>query len=74
MELDLTNYKIITHKEAGKFEETRFEKIHNVIFDSSHEASLLVAQEIAGAGTNSSKDPASGATRANPRDCISCQS
>ncbi len=33
--------------EAGKFEETRFEKIHNVIFESSQEASLLVAQEIA---------------------------
>ncbi|OOV19326.1 glucosamine-6-phosphate deaminase [Flavobacterium sp. LM4] len=37
----------INFKEAGKFEETRFEKIHNVIFDSSHEASVLVAQEIA---------------------------
>jgi glucosamine-6-phosphate deaminase len=37
----------INFKEAGKFEETRFEKIHNVIFDSSQEASLLVAQEIA---------------------------
>jgi glucosamine-6-phosphate deaminase len=37
----------IGFREAGKFEETRFEKIHNVIFDSSQEASLLVAQEIA---------------------------
>ncbi|WP_281234931.1 glucosamine-6-phosphate deaminase [Flavobacterium gelatinilyticum] len=37
----------INFKEAGKFEETRFEKIHNVIFDSSKEASVLVAQEIA---------------------------
>ncbi|REH01538.1 glucosamine-6-phosphate deaminase [Flavobacterium aquicola] len=37
----------INFKEAGKFEETRFEKIHNVIFGSSKEASLLVAQEIA---------------------------
>jgi glucosamine-6-phosphate deaminase len=37
----------INFKEAGWFEETRFEKIHNVIFDSSKEASLLVAQEIA---------------------------
>ncbi|KOP37054.1 glucosamine-6-phosphate deaminase [Flavobacterium sp. WLB] len=37
----------INFKEAGKFEETRFEKIHNVIFDSSKEASILVAQEIA---------------------------
>ena len=37
----------INFKEAGRFEETRFEKIHNVIFDSSKEASLLVAHEIA---------------------------
>lgn len=37
----------ISFKEAGKFEETRFEKIHNVIFNSSQEASVLVAQEIA---------------------------
>ena len=37
----------ISYNEAGKFEETRFEKIHNVIFDSSHQASILVAQEIA---------------------------
>lgn len=37
----------ISYKEAGKFEETRFEKIHNVIFESSLEASILVAQEIA---------------------------
>ena len=37
----------ISFNEAGKFEETRFEKIHNVIFDSSQEASVLVAQEIA---------------------------
>ncbi|WP_308991329.1 glucosamine-6-phosphate deaminase [Mariniflexile litorale] len=37
----------IGYKEAGKFEDTRFEKIHNVIFDSSLEASILVAKEIA---------------------------
>jgi glucosamine-6-phosphate deaminase len=37
----------ISYKEAGKFEETRCEKIHNVIFDSSLEASILVAREIA---------------------------
>ncbi|WP_111308346.1 glucosamine-6-phosphate deaminase [Confluentibacter sediminis] len=37
----------ISYKEAGKFEETRYEKIHNVIFNSSLEASVLVAQEIA---------------------------
>lgn len=37
----------ISYKEAGKFEDTRFEKIHNVIFNSSLEASVLVAKEIA---------------------------
>ena len=47
MKTELANYKSINYKEAGKFEDTRFEKIHNVIFNSSHEASQLVAQEIA---------------------------
>ncbi|WP_394336464.1 glucosamine-6-phosphate deaminase [Aureibaculum luteum] len=37
----------ILHQAAGKFEETRFEKIHNVIFESSNNASILVANEIA---------------------------
>ncbi|QCX39332.1 glucosamine-6-phosphate deaminase [Aureibaculum algae] len=37
----------ILHQAAGKFEETRFEKIHNVIFESSNDASILVANEIA---------------------------
>ena len=41
------DHKKINYKEAGKFEETRFEKIHNVIFNSSLEASNLVAHEIA---------------------------
>ncbi len=36
----------IKHTEAGKFEETRFEKIHNVIFKDSNEASSIVAHEI----------------------------
>ncbi|MET2985096.1 glucosamine-6-phosphate deaminase [Aureibaculum conchae] len=39
--------KSINHQEAGKFEETRFEKIHNVIFENSNDASILVAKEIA---------------------------
>ena len=39
--------ELIKYKEAGKFEDTRFEKIHNVIFESSQEASIIVAQEIA---------------------------
>ncbi|MDI1304001.1 MAG: glucosamine-6-phosphate deaminase, partial [bacterium] len=37
----------ISYKSAGKFEETRFEKIHNAIFKNSVEASKIVAQEIA---------------------------
>ena len=37
----------ISYEPAGQFEETRFEKIHNVIFESSYKASLVVAQEIA---------------------------
>ncbi len=41
------DYQKISYKEPGKFEETRCEKIHNVIFESSQEASLLVANEIA---------------------------
>jgi len=44
---NIVDYKSILFKEPGKFEETRCEKIHNVIFDSSDEASILVANEIA---------------------------
>jgi len=47
MTSDIIDYKSIIYKEAGKFEDTRFEKIHNVIFDSSYKASIIVAQEIA---------------------------
>ena len=36
----------ISYKSAGKFEESRYEKIHNVIFDNSSIASLEVAKEI----------------------------
>ncbi len=39
--------KEISYKSPGKFEETRFEKIHNEIFKNSAEASLVVAREIA---------------------------
>ncbi len=39
--------KDISHKPVGQFEETRFEKIHNVIFEDSNIASTQVAQEIA---------------------------
>ncbi|MFS4457167.1 glucosamine-6-phosphate deaminase [Maribacter sp. 2304DJ31-5] len=37
----------IGYKPVGQFEETRFEKIHNVIFSDSNEASIRVAEEIA---------------------------
>ncbi len=37
----------IKYCHPGKFEETRFEKVHSIIFTSSNEASVLVAQEIA---------------------------
>lgn len=44
MEIVLKN---IQYQKAGKFEETRYEKIHNVIVDSAQEGSILAAQEIA---------------------------
>jgi len=37
----------ISYKPVGQFEETRFEKIHNVIFNDSNAASIRVAEEIA---------------------------
>ncbi len=37
----------ISYQPVGQFEETRFEKIHNVIFSNSNEASIKVAEEIA---------------------------
>ncbi len=39
--------KSILYKAPGKFEDTRFEKIHNVIFPNSNIASIKVAEEIA---------------------------
>ncbi len=41
------NVQSIKHQPAGLFEETRFEKIHNVIFSDSVAASVAVAHEIA---------------------------
>lgn len=37
----------VQYQPAGQFEDTRFEKIHNVVFSSSDEASVCVAHEIA---------------------------
>ncbi|WP_108425055.1 glucosamine-6-phosphate deaminase [Flagellimonas amoyensis] len=41
-----TGQQSIQHEPAGQFEQTRFEKIHNVIFDDSRQGSLEVAKEI----------------------------
>jgi len=48
--------KKLTHSPAGQFEETRFEKIHNVIFNSSNDASIMVAREIAALIRKKAKD------------------
>tara|TARA_R110001583_G_scaffold86860_1_gene226675 strand:+ start:5031 stop:6953 length:1923 start_codon:yes stop_codon:yes gene_type:complete len=42
-----TKYTTIKYKPAGQFEDTRFEKIHNIAFSNSVEGSICVAQEIA---------------------------
>ncbi|SFU37253.1 glucosamine-6-phosphate deaminase [Pustulibacterium marinum] len=42
-----TNASDISYREAGIFENTRFEKIHNVVFSNSKDASTTVANEIA---------------------------
>lgn len=47
MSVEVSDYNRISYKKAGMFEDSRYEKIHNVIFNSSIEASILVAQEIA---------------------------
>ena len=39
--------KSIAYQPPGQFEETRYEKIHNVIFDNSVDGSKIVANEIA---------------------------
>jgi glucosamine-6-phosphate deaminase len=47
MKSDLDNKPDISYESPGKFEDTRFEKIHNVIFKNAAEASIIVAKEIA---------------------------
>ena len=41
------NTKRLVYKAPGSFEETRYEKLHNVISESPNEGSKLIAQEIA---------------------------
>ena len=48
--------KNLTYSPAGQFEETRFEKIHNVIFENSNTASIIVAHEIAELIKNKQKE------------------
>ena len=47
MKSDLDHKPHISYESPGKFEDTRFEKIHNVIFKNAAEASIIVAKEIA---------------------------
>jgi len=51
-----TENKNLKYSPAGQFEETRFEKIHNVIFENSNEASITVALEIAELIKNKQKE------------------
>ena len=45
--MQLLNNPSLKYKAPGSFEETRYEKLHNVIFDSPTEGSLLIAHRIA---------------------------
>lgn len=42
-----STYTPLSYRPPGSFEETRFEKLHNVVFETSHAASNAVAQRIA---------------------------
>ncbi|MBL7472394.1 glucosamine-6-phosphate deaminase [Robertkochia sediminum] len=46
-EEQLRNLTDISYQEAGIYENTRFEKIHNVVYDDAYHASAIVAREIA---------------------------
>jgi glucosamine-6-phosphate deaminase len=46
MKSTAVNNMDVSYSTPGQFEETRFEKIHNVIFHKSRQASVIVAQEI----------------------------
>lgn len=45
--IDSNNRSILNYKAPGSFEETRYEKLHNVIFDSPTAGSIAIAQTIA---------------------------
>ena len=46
--MQLLNTQSLDYKDPGSFEETRYEKLHNIICDSSREGSKLIAHTIAG--------------------------
>ena len=43
----MSDQKNTNHQYIGKFEDTRYEKIHNITYNSAQVASILVAEEIA---------------------------
>jgi glucosamine-6-phosphate deaminase len=45
MKSNLENKPDISYESPGKFEDTRFEKIHNVLFKNAAEASIIVARD-----------------------------
>jgi glucosamine-6-phosphate deaminase len=45
--IDNDNHNLLNYKVPGSFEETRYEKLHNVIFDSPTEGSNAIAHAIA---------------------------
>ncbi len=47
MMIDKAKVRLLDYKTPGSFEETRYEKLHNVIVGSSEEGSIAIAQSIA---------------------------
>ena len=45
--IDTSNLAILKYKAPGSFEETRYEKLHNVICESSAKGSIMIAHTIA---------------------------
>jgi len=45
--INTSEIALLEYKAPGSFEETRYEKLHNVIVDSSSEGSLKIAHTIA---------------------------
>ena len=45
--VDQEKIKILDYKTPGSFEETRYEKLHSVILDSSTKGSVVIANYIA---------------------------